>query len=50
MYGIVNALTERQDIDQVLFLREGESAQTFDGDIVLAKPLLRNPGLIGPQS
>ena len=50
VYGIVNALTERQDIDQVLFLREGESAQTFDGDIVLAKPLLRNPGLIGPQS
>lgn len=49
-YGIVNALTEREDIQQVLILREGENAQTFDGDIVLAKPLLRNPGLIEPQS
>lgn len=45
-YAIVNALTERADIQQVLILCEGENVQTFDGDIVLARPLLRNPGLI----
>ena len=45
-YAIVNALTERADIQQVLILCEGENVQTFDSDIVLARPLLRNPGLI----
>ncbi len=46
LYAIVNSLTERAGIQSVLFLQDGANTETLSGTISLAKPLLRNPGLI----
>ncbi len=46
LYAIVNALTERADIQSVLFLNNGANVETLSGTISLYKPLLRNPGLV----
>lgn len=44
-YSIVNTLTEYPQITQVLFLRQGENAETLGGRILLSVPLYRNPGV-----
>lgn len=46
IYAIVNAITERKDINKVLFMNEGTNVETLSGAISLQKPLIRNPGLI----
>ena len=45
IYALVNSLTEEGNIEQVLFLRNGENIQKL-GSIFLYQPLLRNPGMI----
>ena len=46
VYAIVNTVTERPDIERVLFVCEDEPIMTLNGEIMLAQPLLRNPGII----
>jgi hypothetical protein len=49
LYAFVNSLTERSDIQSVLFVSGGANVETLSGTISLYKPLLRNPGLIVQQ-
>ena len=46
VYAIVNAVTQRADIKQVLFLNEGKNVDSISGHIILRKALLANPGLV----
>jgi spore germination protein GerM len=46
LYAIVNTVTERKDINAVLFTSVGANAQTLSGTISLYRSLLRNPGII----
>ena len=46
VYAIVNAVTQRADIRQVLFLNEGKNVDSISGHIILRKALIANPGLV----
>ena len=46
VYALVNALTDHGGIDSVVILQNGKTKDVMVQCIVIAKPLLRNPGLI----
>ncbi len=48
-YGLVNALTDHGGIDRVVLLQNGNTRDLLNQSIVIAKPLLRNPGMISKQ-
>lgn len=46
VYGLVNALTDHGGVERVVILQNGHTRDVMALTIVIAKPLLRNPGLI----
>lgn len=46
VYSIVNTLTQFEEIDEVLFLIEGNEIETLAGHMDLTKPLSRNEKII----
>lgn len=49
IYSIVNTMTVINGIKQVQFLVEGKTVESLGGKIYLARPLMRNTGIIAPQ-
>ena len=49
VYGMVNALTDHGGISRVVLLQNGQTRDLMNQTVVIAKPLLRNPGMISRQ-
>lgn len=49
VYGMVNALTDHGGISRVVLLQNGQTRDLMNQTVVIAKPLLRNPGMISKQ-
>ena len=49
VYGMVNALTDHGGISRVVLLQNGQTRDLMNKAVVIAKPLLRNPGMISKQ-
>lgn len=46
VYGMVNALTDHGGISRVVLLQNGQTRDLMNRTVIIAKPLLRNPGMI----
>ena len=46
VYGMVNALTDHGGVSRVVLLQNGKTRDLMSKTVVIAKPLLRNPGMI----
>lgn len=46
IYSIVNSITEREQVNRVQFLINGQSFNTINGNINYSHPLISNPGLV----